>query len=248
QSFIQTQLRKRKIRLQSVNVSSLQTTGANSLLLEGSVVTIDAHLFQSKLQPLITQQLEQKKMTQKQSLMMDKKLQQLKQCVVYQDEQFVVLNKPQGLAVQDGSALTESLDRYLSPFAELLREDSDVQELKLVHRLDKETSGVLVLARSRLAAAKFSELMRSGAVQKTYEALVATSPSSDSYSLLKKFEGKEMKLPVDGKAHGYYFGLVQDVNTSSVCTVLKNYRIRFRDPFNAGKAIDVSCKMESPEW
>ncbi|POM65047.1 Hypothetical protein PHPALM_19321, partial [Phytophthora palmivora] len=106
QSFIQTQLRKRKIRLQSVNASSLQTTGANSLLLEGSVVAIDAHLFQSKLQPLITQQLEQKKMTQKQSLMMDKKLQQLKQCVVYQDEQFVVLNKPQGLAVQDGSALT----------------------------------------------------------------------------------------------------------------------------------------------
>ncbi|OWZ09331.1 Pseudouridine synthase, partial [Phytophthora megakarya] len=210
QSFLQTQLRKRKIRLQSVETNG-PATRAHSLLLEGSVVAIDAHLFQSKLKPLMEQQSEVKR--QQQTLTMDrKKLLQLRQSVVYQDEQFVsvvyqdeqfvVLKKPHGLAVQDGSTLTESLDRYLPSLAALLRGDNDEEQiqLNLVHRLDKETSGVLVLARSRLAAATFSELMRSGAVQKTYEALVATSLSvRESYSRLKKFEGKEIKLPVDGK-------------------------------------------------
>ncbi|KUF86641.1 Ribosomal large subunit pseudouridine synthase C [Phytophthora nicotianae] len=191
QSFLQTQLRKRKIRLQSATTSSLQAARANSLLLQGSVVAIDAHLFRSKLQPLIAQQ--------------DKRLQQLKRCIAHQDAQFVVLNKPHGLAVQDGSGLNDSLARYLPGIAESLRNDHNIeqeeeQQLRLVHRLDKETSGVLVLARSRLAAAKFSELLRNGAVHKTYNALVAsTSTPNASYSSLENFEGREIKLPVNGK-------------------------------------------------
>lgn len=58
QSFVHTQLRKRKIRLQSATASNLEATRANSLLREGSVVAIDAHLFLSKLQPLVVQQVE----------------------------------------------------------------------------------------------------------------------------------------------------------------------------------------------
>ncbi|KAG2967303.1 hypothetical protein PC116_g29466, partial [Phytophthora cactorum] len=169
QSFLQTQLRKRKIRLQAATASNLQTARANSLLLEGSVVAIDAHLFGSKLQPLIVQHVEQETTIQEQNLTttQDKaRLQELKRRVVYQDAQFVVLNKPHGLAVQDGSALSESLVRYLPWIAESMRDghnfeqEEGQQQLRLVHRLDKETSGVLVLARSRLAAAKFSELLR----------------------------------------------------------------------------------------
>ncbi|KAG6941321.1 hypothetical protein JG687_00019732, partial [Phytophthora cactorum] len=112
QSFLQTQLRKRKIRLQAATASNLQTARANSLLLEGSVVAIDAHLFGSKLQPLIVQHVEQETTIQEQNLTttQDKaRLQELKRRVVCQDAQFVVLNKPHGLAVQDGSALSESL-------------------------------------------------------------------------------------------------------------------------------------------
>ncbi|KAF4044481.1 RNA pseudouridylate synthase [Phytophthora infestans] len=208
QSFVQTQLRKRKIRLQSATASNLEATRANSLLREGSVVAIDAHLFLSKLQPLVVQQVEQDIATRQHlTTAQDKRLLQLKRCVVYQDAQFVVLNKPHGLAVQDGSTLTESLALYLPWIAEVLgnshkiqQEEETQQQLRLVHRLDKETSGVLVLARSRLAAAKFSELLRNGAVYKTYEALVASSlKPSAGYSSLKKFEGRSLKLPVDGK-------------------------------------------------
>ncbi|KAG1701798.1 hypothetical protein DVH05_010291 [Phytophthora capsici] len=198
QSFLQTQLRKRKIRFQADKASSLLPARANSQLLEGSVVAIDAHLFRSKLQPLIVQQLEHEEAKETRSV--DKKrLQMLIQSVVYQDEQFVVLNKPNGLAVQDGSALKESLAQYLPSIARALGA-KEGSELRLVHRLDKETSGVLVLARSRHAAAKFSQLMRDGAVYKTYTALVAHSKAiKDSYSTLKQFEGRELKLQVDGK-------------------------------------------------
>ncbi|KAK1930716.1 Ribosomal large subunit pseudouridine synthase C [Phytophthora citrophthora] len=199
QSFLQTQLRKRKIRFQVDTVSSLQTARGNSQLLEGSVVAIDAHLFKSKLQPLIVQQLENEEAKRTQNVN-KKRLQLLLQSVVHQDKHFVVLNKPNGLAVQDGSALKESLARYLPSIAQELGAGDDEEELRLVHRLDKETSGVLVLARSRLAAAKFSELLRSGTVHKTYVALVAGSKvTEDSYSRLQQFEGRELKFQVDGK-------------------------------------------------
>lgn len=193
QSFLQTQLRKRKIRLQDANATS-QSTRANSILREGSVIAIDAHLFQAKMQHhevLDDEDLSAKLATTPET---KKRLQELLQRVVYRNEQFLVLNKPHGLAVQEGSALTDSLERYLPALAVKLGGRQHQEPLKLVHRLDKETSGLLVLARSRLAAARFSELLRSGEVQKTYEALVTPTQS------LKRFEGREVVLPVDGKA------------------------------------------------
>ncbi|RLN93109.1 hypothetical protein BBJ28_00011490 [Nothophytophthora sp. Chile5] len=231
QSFLQSQLRKRKIRLQSpaTAASSLQSAAsavtsigdsdqpplrsarANSILLEGSVVVIDAHLFHSKLLP---QQEETAFRPSKESKSTrlavtdgaKARVQELLDRVVYEDSHFLVLNKPHGLAVQEGSALTDSLARYLPSIAAALAdsEQQHAQEpepLKLVHRLDKETSGLLVLARSRLAAAKFSSLLRRGAVQKTYQALVSPSSTGNGgYSALKaEFEGQELRLPVDGK-------------------------------------------------
>ncbi|KAE9202073.1 hypothetical protein PF004_g18528, partial [Phytophthora fragariae] len=206
---LQSQLRKRNIRLQPPDDQTAAAPArANSLLLEGSVVAIDARLFQSKLQSIAEQQERVVIQHRSPATAQDRqRLQLLMQRVVYRDEHFLVLNKPHGLAVQDGSALTESLARYLPWIAESLRGDghqqAEEQELRLVHRLDKETSGLLVLARSRLAAAKFSEMLRSGAVHKTYEALVSSSTAAsahDSYSSLKKFEGRDVTLPVDGKS------------------------------------------------
>ncbi|KAI9910053.1 hypothetical protein PsorP6_010842 [Peronosclerospora sorghi] len=120
---------------------------------------------------------------------------QLRQRIVYEDEHFVVLNKPEGLAVQGGSMVTESLNLYLPSLAESLYGNDEHKSLRLVHRLDKETSGVLILARFRLAAAN-------GVVHKSYEALVATTASSPmhTYKRLKELEGRELNLPVDTKA------------------------------------------------
>ncbi|TDH71632.1 hypothetical protein CCR75_009638 [Bremia lactucae] len=200
QSFLQALLRKRKIRLEHITESSSQATPANSFLTEGSIVAIDAQIHISQLQPLIGQKLilNDTPLTAHGKT----RLQQLQQRIVYKDAQFLVLNKPHGLAVQDGSNVVESLAQYLPWIAKYLLsglpggQNLEPQQLRTVHRLDKETSGLLVLARSRLAATKFSELLRRGAVHKTYAALVA----SNSFKRLKQLEGRKINVPIRGKS------------------------------------------------
>jgi 23S rRNA pseudouridine955/2504/2580 synthase len=71
--------------------------------------------------------------------------------VIYQDEHAFVLNKPPGLATQGGTKTTNHLDRLLDGLA-----DESGNRPKLVHRLDKDTSGALLVARTARAAAFFS--------------------------------------------------------------------------------------------
>ena len=103
QSFLQMQLRKRKIRLQSPssNVLSSETTRANSLLLEDSVVSIDVHLFRSRMQSVARKTQQVTRQEEVLVTMEDKtRARDLRQRLLYQDKQFVILNKPYGLAVQ----------------------------------------------------------------------------------------------------------------------------------------------------
>ena len=91
--------------------------------------------------------------------------------VLYRDNNMLALDKPAGLAVQGGSGQR----RHLDALSEALRFDAD-EPPRLVHRLDKETSGVLLLARHRHAARDLTRLFRDGAVAKTYWAVVAGVP------------------------------------------------------------------------
>jgi 23S rRNA pseudouridine955/2504/2580 synthase len=94
-------------------------------------------------------------------------------CVIFRDAQIIVLNKPAGLAVQGGSGQTA---RHVDGLAPALRFDLD-EDPKLVHRLDKDTSGVLVLARTGKAAKALAEAFHSRAARKIYWAVVAGCPS-----------------------------------------------------------------------
>jgi 23S rRNA pseudouridine955/2504/2580 synthase len=94
----------------------------------------------------------------------------LEQMVLYRDEAVLVLNKPHGLPVQGGPGITHHLDGML----DALRFGAD--RPRLVHRLDRDTSGVLVLARSAGAAAKLAAAFRGRDVDKTYWAVVAGRP------------------------------------------------------------------------
>lgn len=91
--------------------------------------------------------------------------------VLYKDKNVLVLNKPAGLAVQGGTGITRHLDGMLSA----LRFEKD-ENPRLVHRLDKETSGVLVLGRTAAATAKLAEAFRSREAKKVYWALVFGTP------------------------------------------------------------------------
>ncbi len=91
--------------------------------------------------------------------------------VLYKDNDVIVLNKPAGLAVQGGTKTLRHIDGLLDG----LRFDYD-ERPKLVHRLDKETSGVLLIARTAQSAAKYAKLFKTKNIQKVYWALVAGCP------------------------------------------------------------------------
>jgi 23S rRNA pseudouridine955/2504/2580 synthase len=95
----------------------------------------------------------------------------LKSITLYEDADVLVLNKPMGLAVQGGSATTRHVDGML----EALR-DAHGQRPRLVHRLDKDTAGCLLVAKTRFAAAALAKTFRSRSARKIYWALVAGVP------------------------------------------------------------------------
>jgi 23S rRNA pseudouridine955/2504/2580 synthase len=101
----------------------------------------------------------------------DKTLDFLKSITLYEDADVLVLNKPMGLAVQGGSGTTRHLDGML----EAMR-DAHGQRPRLVHRLDKDTAGCLLVAKTRFAAAALAKSFRSRSARKIYWALVAGVP------------------------------------------------------------------------
>jgi 23S rRNA pseudouridine955/2504/2580 synthase len=95
----------------------------------------------------------------------------LQAAILHRDEAVIVLNKPPGLAVQGGTATERHLDGLLDG----LRFGSD-ERPRLVHRLDKETSGILVIARTGAAASLLTRSFREKTTRKTYWALVVGLP------------------------------------------------------------------------
>jgi 23S rRNA pseudouridine955/2504/2580 synthase len=91
--------------------------------------------------------------------------------VIHQDSSVLVLNKPSGLATQGGSGLTEHVDGLLD-----LLTFGKKQRPRLVHRLDRDTSGVLVIARTAPAAAKLSRSLAQRDASKIYWALTRGVP------------------------------------------------------------------------
>ena len=93
--------------------------------------------------------------------------------VIHQDGHAFVLNKPPGLATQGGTKTTQHLDRLLDGLAD------DRGRPKLVHRLDKDTSGALLVARTARAAGHFAKAFSGRTARKVYWALVVGVPDQD---------------------------------------------------------------------
>ena len=97
----------------------------------------------------------------------------LQSITLHEDDDVLVLNKPMGLAVQGGSGTTRHVDGML----EVLRAPgADGQRPRLVHRLDKDTAGCLLVAKTRFAAAALAKTFRARSARKIYWALTAGVP------------------------------------------------------------------------
>ncbi len=90
--------------------------------------------------------------------------------VLYEDDEVLALNKPAGLAVQGGTKTSRHIDRLLSAWGE------GPERPRLVHRLDRDTSGVLVLGKTPAAAARLAGAFARRRAAKTYWAIVAGAP------------------------------------------------------------------------
>jgi len=121
--------------------------------------------------------------------------------VLYEDELVIALNKPHGLAVQGGTKTTKHVDRLLSAWGEGL------ERPRLVHRLDRDTSGVLLLGKGPEAAKRLAGAFARRQAKKTYWAIVIGNPKPTAGQIdmaLKKsgINDFEMMRPADPKEHG----------------------------------------------
>ncbi len=98
-------------------------------------------------------------------------LAEIKKWVLYRDDNVIVINKPPGLAVQGGTKQNKSVDDMLDGLM-----FDNIMRPKLVHRLDKDTSGALVLARNAKAAAALAKTFSGKTMEKIYWAIVIGSP------------------------------------------------------------------------
>jgi 23S rRNA pseudouridine955/2504/2580 synthase len=95
----------------------------------------------------------------------------LSRMLLHEDDKVIVLNKPAGIAVQGGSGVNRHIDQMLEAWTSPRGEKP-----RLVHRLDRDTSGVLVIARTRGAAQKLTAAFRERDTKKTYWSLVVGVP------------------------------------------------------------------------
>ncbi len=116
--------------------------------------------------------------------------------VIYQDENIIALNKPSGLAVQGGTNTLKHIDGLLDAL-KFGKEEAP----KLVHRIDKDTSGLLVLARDRKNAEILTKAFREHNLQKTYLALVKGCPKKMNGQIKASLEkvGEKSVIVADGK-------------------------------------------------
>ena len=136
----------------------------------------------------------------------------IQKCVLYRDDDALVIDKPAGLAVQSGSRISHHLDGML----DALKFDRD-ERPRLVHRLDKDTSGVLLLARNVNAATRFTAAFRNRSIRKLYWAFVVGVPRQDRGTIdtpLAKGEsrsGERIVISGDGRAALTHFAVVESV-------------------------------------
>lgn len=118
------------------------------------------------------------------------KLKKFSSWIIFQDENLIAINKPSGLATQGGSGIEISVDDFLND-----------TELQLVHRLDKDTSGILLIAKNAKAAEFLTDGFKNKTIKKTYLALVrgiVKKPEGTiNIPLRKKLLGKNEKVQPD---------------------------------------------------
>ncbi|MEL7017451.1 MAG: RluA family pseudouridine synthase [Pseudomonadota bacterium] len=119
--------------------------------------------------------------------------------ILHEDETLLVLNKPHGLAVQGGSGTARHVDGMVHLWAAHRTTTTGTQEPspRLVHRLDRDTAGVLILAKTRAAATRLGQAFQNQTVEKTYWALTAGVPHPRFGTIKRPIAKRMVRTPDD---------------------------------------------------
>ena len=183
QGIIESYLRKAKIKVNGQKIKS------NARIHKGDVIDLFTNTLDSYKN--IAKDI---KIFSDGSVVLANKL--LKEYLVAQTEKFIAINKPYGLAVQGGSKISLSIDDALSYLNYI-----NNTNYKLVHRLDKETSGVLIIANGYDNAAKLGKMFQDRSVKKTYIAVVSGKLRAKEGVISNKL----------GKKRGSVYEIVQEL-------------------------------------
>lgn len=137
----------------------------------------------------------------------EEKVELIKKSIIYKDDNLLAIDKPSGIAVQAGDPKDFSIDAALSHL-----KLEKIETPRLVHRIDRDTSGILLLARNRQTAELLTESFRNKTINKTYLALVVGS--------LSKKEGK-IDMPLEEKAFENYKKVFKSENGKPAVTLYK---------------------------
>ena len=145
----------------------------------------------------------------------------LRALVIHKDADVIAINKPPGLAVQGGSGTLRHLDAML----DALKFEAP-ERPRLVHRLDKDTSGVLLLARNRAAAAKLADAMRGREARKIYWAAVIGVPKPKKgridlpLSKLPQPKGERVAPDEEGKSAITLYAVIESLGNKAAWLAL----------------------------
>jgi 23S rRNA pseudouridine955/2504/2580 synthase len=144
-------------------------------------------------------------------------LEKLENAVIFEDNRLLIMNKPSGMAVHGGSGLSYGVIEALRAIR------PDERQLELVHRLDRDTSGCLIIAKKRSALRSLHELLRENRVDKRYLALVAGNWNQNQVEVnqpLKKntLQGGErvVRITEDGKPAITRFRVIERFRQASL--------------------------------
>lgn len=126
-------------------------------------------------------------------------LERLRESIIEEDEDLIFINKPSGLAVHGGSGIKYGL---IESFRQLRPELTFVE---LVHRLDKDTSGIVMLAKNRKSLLALHDMMKHGGIDKYYQTLIKGQWQGGSRHIINSLErkqGRKQKVRVVSSSEG----------------------------------------------
>ena len=152
QSFIEKHIRKKNIIINNTKTSSKYIIKKNDIL---KILNFHTDIYKNKI------------IFKKNIIVPDSDITKFRNSILFQNDDFIIINKWSSISTQGGSKINISIDHIIKNIS---------SEYKLVHRLDKDTSGLLIIAKNKNTAKLFGNLFKSKLINKTYLAICEGVP------------------------------------------------------------------------